>query len=65
MQATTKNINPCLTMDEVVTRLNCSKRKVEQMVANGELVGFYIGKLWRMRPENLERWIEAREKQTA
>jgi excisionase family DNA binding protein len=52
-------------MDEVAARLNCSKRKVEKMVAEGEIIGFKLGKLWRMRPENLERWIETKEKQTA
>jgi excisionase family DNA binding protein len=61
MRATT-TISPCLTKKEVAQRLNVSVRKVEYMIAEGEIIGYKIGKVWRMRPENLERWIENKEK---
>ena len=57
-----KNIVPCLTKKEVAQRLNVSLRKVDYMIAGGDLVGFYIGKCWRMKPEHLERWMEKRER---
>lgn len=58
MQATTINIESCLTKKQVAERLNVSVRKVDYMIEQGEIVGFKIGKSWRMKPENLERWIE-------
>lgn len=60
MQTITQNTTPCLTIEDVVKRLNVSKRTVERMIQRGDIVGFYVGRVWRMKPENLERWIEKR-----
>jgi excisionase family DNA binding protein len=63
--STIQEIRPAYTKKDVATRLNCSVRKVETMIEKREIVGFYVGNEWRMRPENLERWIDKKEKQTA
>ena len=54
----TQSIKSCLTKKEVAQRLNVSVRKLQYMIAEGEIVGFYVGNEWRMKPENLERWID-------
>lgn len=56
-----QDITPCLTIKEVAERLNCSVRTVERMIHTREIIGFKVGADWRIRPENLERWIEKRE----
>lgn len=60
--STTTEIKPCLTKKEVAERLNISIRKLQYMIADEEIVGFYVGNEWRMKPENLERWIDSRSK---
>lgn len=59
----TSNAAPqsCLTKKHVAERLNVSLRKVDYMIEAGEIVGFKIGKSWRMKAENLERWIEKKQ----
>lgn len=59
---TTTEIKPCLTKKEVALRLNVSIRKLQYMISAGEIAGFYVGNEWRMKPENLERWMDIRSK---
>lgn len=56
---------PCLTKKDVAQRLNVSEKTVDRMRKAGKLIGFKIKGQWRMKPENLERWISNKEKQTA
>lgn len=62
---TTTPISPCLTKKDVAQRLRVSVKTVNRMIKKGELIGFKPHGEWRMRPENLERWISNKEKQTA
>jgi excisionase family DNA binding protein len=60
---TTKTILPLLTKKEVCEKLSISLRTLDRMIGKGEIVGAKIGSQWRMKQENLERWID--QKQTA
>jgi excisionase family DNA binding protein len=59
--STKPDITPCLTIADVATRLKVERKTVTRMIERGELAGFKVGRVWRIRPENLERWIEKRE----
>lgn len=63
--STTTPMQPCLTKKDVAHRLNVSEKTVDRMIKDGDLIGFKTRGEWRMRPENLERWISSKEKQTA
>jgi excisionase family DNA binding protein len=60
---TTKTILPLLTKKEVCEKLHISLSTLDRKIKKGEIVGLKMGGLWRMKPENLERWID--QKQTA
>jgi excisionase family DNA binding protein len=57
----TTEINPCFTIEDVASRLSVDRKTVVRMIERGEIIGFKVGRVWRIRPENLERWIEKRE----
>ena len=51
---------PLLTIRDVAARLQCHKRTVHDYIATGRLPSLVIGGgLRRIRPEDLERFIEA------
>lgn len=51
-------IQPLLTKKDVCVKLVISLRTLDRMIERGEITGLKIGGQWRMKPENLERWIE-------
>jgi excisionase family DNA binding protein len=54
-------ITPMYSMDDVARRLNMSKRTVKKLIDQGHIFGTRIGSAWRMKPENLERWLEKKQ----
>ena len=46
-----------LTPDEVARRLRCSRRTVYNLIGDGRLPSFRVGKLRRVRRDDLERFI--------
>lgn len=57
----TKQLNPMLTKKDVCQKLVISLRTLNRLIDRGEIIGAKIGGQWRIRPENLERWIEKKE----
>lgn len=49
-----------LTPEEVAERLKVSRETVLRWLRNGELKGVKAGKLWRVREEDLQEFINAR-----
>lgn len=47
-----------LTPNEVAERLRCGRTMVFSFLASGELPSLKLGKLRRVRPEDLEAFIE-------
>ena len=47
-----------LTPAQVGERLQVTERTVYQWLRNGRLVGFKLGRLWRIRPEDLEDFLD-------
>jgi excisionase family DNA binding protein len=57
-ESNARAIPPMYTVKDVARRLNVSTSKVSKLISQGLLVGAKIGGSWRMKPENLERWID-------
>jgi excisionase family DNA binding protein len=49
-----------LSLPEVADRLGCSIRTLRRRIATGELAIIRDGRLIRVRPEDLERYIQQR-----
>jgi excisionase family DNA binding protein len=62
MSATKTEIKPLLTKKDVCEKLAISLRTLDRLIEGDKIIGFKVGGSWRMRPENLDRWIEARER---
>jgi excisionase family DNA binding protein len=58
MMDNTVKIKKLLNKKDVCELLSISIPTLDRMIARGEIAGVKIGKGWRMRPENLERWID-------
>lgn len=52
-----------LRLREVAALLSLSERKVEYLVASGEIDSFKIGKSRRVRPAAVEAFLDAQEQQ--
>jgi excisionase family DNA binding protein len=50
-----------LTLDEAAELLQVSKRTLQRMIQSKKLPAFKVGKQWRIRTTQLQRWIEHRE----
>jgi excisionase family DNA binding protein len=46
-----------LTIEEVAARLQLSPLTVGDMLRDGRMPGFKLGRLWRVREEDLDRYI--------
>jgi excisionase family DNA binding protein len=53
-------LDEILTIDEVPTYLKAGKRTVYRLAANGKLPAFKLGRTWRFRRGDLDRWIAGR-----
>jgi excisionase family DNA binding protein len=51
-----------LTIDEVAAKLKVKPRTVREWLQTGRLRGIRAGRLWRMRAEDVEAFLEASTK---
>jgi len=49
-----------LTSQDVAKRLNVDHESVKRWLRTGQLVGYQFGKQWRVRPDDLERFVQER-----
>lgn len=47
-----------LTTEEVLGYLNTTPRTIYRLIRNGELPAIRIGRQWRFRRADLDRWVE-------
>jgi excisionase family DNA binding protein len=52
--------NTLLTIDEVAERLRVSYASANRLVQSGELPGFRVGRLWRVREADLAAYVDAK-----
>jgi len=50
-----------MTLHNAAEYLNCHPSTVHRLVTRGGLPGFRLGRQWRFRREDIERWIEKHE----
>ena len=48
-----------LDVQDLARIFNCSAEKIKRMARRGELPAFKFGKMWYMRPNDLERFLES------
>ena len=53
-----------LTLREVAEYLKLAEKTAYRLAAEGKLPGFKVGGSWRFKREDIERWIEAKKKET-
>lgn len=46
-----------LTLKEVAECVKVNERTVYRWVVNGELPAYKLGKIWRVKPSELDLWI--------
>ncbi|WP_414633250.1 helix-turn-helix domain-containing protein [Cellvibrio sp. UBA7671] len=46
-----------ITLKEVAECLNVNERTVYRWVTNGELPAYKLGKVWRVKPSELNDWV--------
>jgi len=56
---TNKDSPSLLNITQVARRLNFNAWTVREMLRNGELTGSRIKNRWRVRPSDLEKYIES------
>jgi len=47
-----------LTLKEVAAYLKLAEKTAYKLAAEGKLPGFKVGRSWRFRREDIQRWIE-------
>lgn len=55
----TNNHENLLTIPQVAARLNVQRMTVYRMIKAGKIQAVRIGRLWRIRPAELEAYIQA------
>ena len=48
---------PLLDSDEAARLLRIHPKTLQKMARDGEIRGIHIGKLWRFRASDLDKWI--------
>jgi excisionase family DNA binding protein len=48
---------PLLDSDEAARLLRIHPKTLQKMARKGEITGIHIGKLWRFRASDLDKWI--------
>lgn len=48
-----------LTPEEVAERLSVTVKTVREWLRTGELTGVKLGRIWRVREEDLIAWVES------
>lgn len=51
-----------LTLKEVAEYLKLAEKTAYRLAAEGKLPGFKVGGSWRFKREDIDRWIEEKEK---
>ena len=49
---------PLLDSDEAARLLRIHPKTLQKMARDGEIVGIHIGKLWRFRASDLNKWVD-------
>ncbi len=49
-----------LDTDEAAALLNIHPKTLQKMARHGNITGVQIGKLWRFRASDLERWVSGK-----
>ncbi len=49
---------PLLDSDEAARLLRIHPKTLQKMARGGEIVSIHIGKLWRFRASDLNRWVQ-------
>jgi excisionase family DNA binding protein len=52
------SFEPLLDSDEAAALLRIHPKTLQRMARRGEISGIHIGKLWRFRASDLNRWIQ-------
>lgn len=53
--------NTMLTLKETAEYLRISTKSARKLIQDGELNAAMIGKRWKIRPEDLQRFIRSRQ----
>jgi len=51
---------PLLDSDEAAALLKIHPKTLQRMARIGEIYGIHIGKLWRFRASDIEKWIRSK-----
>jgi len=54
-----------LSISDVADELQIGRKKVEAMIADGSLVASQVGRQWRIRRDDLDRYLEANSNRKA
>jgi len=49
---------PLLDSEEAALLLRIHPKTLQKMARDGEIVGIHIGKLWRFRASDLNKWVD-------
>ena len=60
MAAVSPPFEQLLDTDEAAVLLKVHPKTLQRLARNGEIAGIQIGKLWRFRASELDRWISQR-----
>ena len=58
IQDTGTELQAFLTTEEVLGYLKTTPRTIYRLIRNGELPAVRIGRQWRFRRTDLDRWVE-------
>lgn len=58
--ATIQELQSFLTTDEVLGYLRITPRTIYRLIRSGELPAVRVGRQWRFRQADLDRWLERR-----
>ena len=56
---------PALMVSEVARRLNVRANTVRRLIQDGELIGFKVGRQWRVEERDLNAYIRRQKKKEA
>jgi excisionase family DNA binding protein len=54
------SFEPLLDSDEAAALLKIHPKTLQKMARTGEIVGVQVGKLWRFRGSQLDKWLQSK-----
>lgn len=60
LAAVSPSFEQLLDTDEAASLLRIHPKTLQRLARTGEICGVQIGKLWRFRASELDRWVSAR-----